>query len=118
MNCGRLCRPTGVVRGDIGARVVLTRGGRVLATWPLPGRNCADLAVVDALARLQLGARRLGGRIQVEGASAELWGLLELVGLGGVVTAVGHPPLEVLGQPEDGEEVGVEEVVVADDPVA
>ncbi len=43
--------------------------------------------------------------------------LLELVGLAGVVPGPGRP-LQVVGEPEDSEQLGVEEVVVPDDPVA
>ena len=50
---------------------VLCRGDR------LPG----ELAVVDALARLHLTARRGGACLRVAGPSAELRRLLELVGL-------------------------------------
>jgi hypothetical protein len=42
----------------------------------------ADLNTIDWLARLALEARRRGGRIAVRGASVELDGLIELVGLG------------------------------------
>jgi anti-anti-sigma regulatory factor len=76
-----------------------------------------DLAVVNALARLQLTARRHGFTVCLVDPSEELRGLLELVGLADVF---GAGPLAV--QPgreaEGGEQVGVEEVVVADDPVA
>ena len=69
-----------------------------------------DLAIVDELARVQLGARRMGCSIRLRDARKELVELLELVGLCGA--------LQVLGQAEGGEEAGVEEVVVTDDPVA
>ncbi len=65
-----------------------------------------DLATVDALARLQLQARRLGLSIHLRDADPALVGLLDLVGL----------RLELCREAEVGEEVGVEEVVVADDP--
>ena len=58
----------------------------------------ADVALVDALARLQLVAARAGYRIEIA-APAELAELIELCGLSGV-----------LGQPEQREELrGVEE---------
>ncbi len=41
----------------------------------------ADLETVDALARLQLAARRRGTRVRLLGASRHLRELLELVGL-------------------------------------
>lgn len=44
----------------------------------------ADLAAVDALARLRLVAGRLGHRLTFRGARAELRLLLELVGLAGL----------------------------------
>lgn len=90
--------------------VVLLRGGTEVARWALPA-SCADLGLVDALARLQLAAKRAGGRIELRGASEELLGLLRLVGLAAELVEMG-------GQAEGGEQVGVEEVVVTDDPVA
>ncbi|MET9373198.1 STAS domain-containing protein [Streptomyces sp. NPDC002992] len=45
----------------------------------------ADLAAVDALARLKLTAGRLGHRLRLRGAGAELRALLDLVGLADVV---------------------------------
>lgn len=69
-----------------------------------------DLAVVDALARLKLAARRLGYSIRVRDPSVELAELLELVGLG--------LDLEVIGETERREEVGVEEAVERGDVAA
>jgi hypothetical protein len=94
-----------VEQGHVGALVVLVRNDEEVACWPVAG---ADLTVVDLLARLQLNARRLGYAIRLRHATEELTALLRFVGLG----------VEVGGEPEEGEEVGVEEVVVADDPVA
>ena len=76
------------------ATVVLVRGADELSHWPLAGR--ADLAAVDALARLALAARRLGCAIRLRDADPDLIGLLVLVGL----------TREVVGEPEDREEVG------------
>jgi hypothetical protein len=72
-------------------------------------RGCPDLGVVDGLARLQLVARRLGCSIRLRG-SVELAELLDLVGL--------DLGLEVVGEAEGGEEVGVEEAVEPGDPLA
>ena len=44
-----------------------------------------DCATVDALARLQLTARRLGRQVRLRNACGELQELLALVGLGDVV---------------------------------
>jgi hypothetical protein len=96
----------GVVRFDALATVVLVRGDAELGRWALPGR--VDLAAVEVLARVALAARRLGCAIRLRDADPELVGLVALVGL----------TREVVGEPEDGEELGAEEVVVPDDPVA
>ena len=97
---------------------------RARSRWPdSPGRlvvrdlgwiDAADLATVDALARVALVARRLGRDVRVEGASPELRELLALAGLAGVVPCAGDLPLDAVGQPEQREEPGgVEE---EDDP--
>jgi ABC-type transporter Mla MlaB component len=44
-----------------------------------------DAVTVDALARLQLAARRRGCRVRLGGASPALLGLVELMGLSSVV---------------------------------
>ncbi len=103
------------VRDSDAAEVVLLRAGVEVARWALP-RGSVDLAVVDGLASLQLVARRAGCTVVLEGAPDELIGLLDLVGLGEVIPA--GLPVEVGGEAEDGEQAGVEEVVVPDDPVA
>jgi ABC-type transporter Mla MlaB component len=41
----------------------------------------ADVVTVDALARLQLGARRHGCQVRLRGASEELHALIALMGL-------------------------------------
>ena len=64
-----------------------------------------DLALIDRLARLQLAAQRRGSVIRLREPCAALVDLLELVAL----------PLEVLGQAERGEQLGIEEVVEPDD---
>jgi hypothetical protein len=45
----------------------------------------ADLATVDALARLQLAAKRLGCRLRLRNASAELIELVAFMGLAEVL---------------------------------
>ncbi|MFF3510074.1 STAS domain-containing protein [Streptomyces sp. NPDC002573] len=65
------------------------------------------LATVDALARLQLAARRAGGRIRLRHPAPALRALLDLAGL----------PIELEGQAEQGEPaLGVEEAVEPGDP--
>jgi hypothetical protein len=69
-----------------------------------------DALTIDALARLQLAARRVGREVVLHGASLELLELLELFGLTGVLR------VEACGQPEQREQrVGVEEERELDD---
>ena len=69
-----------------------------------------DLSLVDALARLQLVARHRGRRVCVRHASAELWDLVELCGLGDALC------VEPRREPEVGEVLGPDEVVHPRDP--
>lgn len=96
--------------------VVLVQGGAEVASWPLPRPDRTDLAVADDLARLHLAARRFGLHVRLRDAWFELAELLELIGLRDVVIEVGLG--EVIGEAERGEQGGVEEIVVPDDPVA
>lgn len=86
------------------------RSCRTVVVCELVG--AADLDVVDALARLQLVARRSGMRCEVQVAGEQLCGLLDLTGLAQAL-------LQPVGQPEPREQPGrVEEVVQVDDPSA
>jgi len=78
--------------------------------------ECPDLVVVDALARLQLAARRLGYSIRLRNPSAELRALLDLVGLADVVLDAAALPLEARGETEGGKQLGIEKVVQPGDP--
>ena len=78
-------RRSSVRRPEGDAIVVLAVGGMEMASWPLAGSSRPDLAVIDALARLALAARRLGGAVTVRGAGPELVDLIEFVGLDDVV---------------------------------
>ena len=105
-----------VLTGDGWATIVVRSAGNVeVVTWPLVD-GAGDLAVVDALARLQLAARRWGFSLRLRGAETDLLGLIDLVGLTGVLTATSGGG-QLPGQAEDVEELEVEEVVVPDDPV-
>jgi hypothetical protein len=107
-----------VLRRHIGARVVLSRGDIEVASWPLTTGDRLDLRLVDDLARLHLAAERLGCSLRLRDVCVELSELLDLVGLRAVLTCSGGSVLEVVGKPEGHEQIGVEEVVVPDDPVA
>jgi hypothetical protein len=77
------------------------------------GALAPDAAAIEALARLQLAARRRGLEIRLRHASSELLGLLAFVGLSEVLR------VETSGQPEEREErLGAEEERQLDDPAA
>jgi hypothetical protein len=97
--------------GGLGARLqaLITATGAQVAVCDLDARVEADLVAVDALARLQLQANRLGCRVRLRAAPPTLGDLLEFLGLAGVV-----PPSRLRVEPEreaeEGEELrGVEE---------
>ena len=73
-------------QGHIDATVELVRGDTAVIRWPLQSLARPDLGVVDQLARLQLLARRLGCRIRLRDVCPELRDLLDLVGLGEIVS--------------------------------
>jgi hypothetical protein len=71
----------------------------------------ADAMAIDALARLQINARRLGLELRLRDASSELLDLIAFVGLGDVLR------VETGGETEEGEQrLGVEEEGELDDP--
>jgi ABC-type transporter Mla MlaB component len=70
-----LCEMLAVMIRDGGATVVLCDVSRVRA----------DTVLVETLLRLQLTARRLGGRIRVHRAMADMLELLALVGVSDVL---------------------------------
>ena len=80
----------------------------------------ADMGTVDALARLALGARRLGCSISLRDPSSNLCELLAFAGLGDVLPRAPASGVEVVGEPEQREEpLGIEEEGdPADPPVA
>ena|SRR5215472_381845 len=90
------------------ARLVVEASDGSRLTVPLAGDGPPDLAVIEALARFQLMARRAGDRVWLEDVSTALGDLLDLAGL----------RRQMIGQAEGREQVlGVEEEVQADDPV-
>ncbi|WP_146228920.1 STAS domain-containing protein [Streptomyces sp. NWU339] len=93
-------------------RALLDDGGGggqdgVIVVCDVGGLGPPGLAAVNLLARLQLLARRTGGRIRLRDPDPALCSLLDLVGL----------RFEVEGQPEQREPApGVEEAVEPGDP--
>lgn len=107
--CQQLDQLLEVVRADL---VVCDVGGVLHA----------DAVVLDALARLQLTARRAGCAVQFQRVSEVLHGLLALTGFAEVLCLGDGPAdqsvVEVGRQPEQREQVGgVQEGVEPDDPV-
>ncbi|TLS44573.1 STAS domain-containing protein [Streptomyces montanus] len=92
---------------DVRTRLEATGAGVVVCD--VAGLGPPGLTTVDVLARLQLAARRAGGRIRLRDPDPALRALLGLVGLG----------FEVEGQPEEREPaLRVEEAVEPGDPAA
>lgn len=89
--------------------VMVVDGGQEVVICRVPVRR-PDLALVEALARLALDARRGGAALGVRDPSRELRELAELSGLTG---ALGVEPRR---KPEAPEELRPEEVVQPGDP--
>ena len=91
-------------------RVVLTMSGASVVVCDVSdvGGSAAD--VVDAIARLQLTARRCGGEIRLHGSSPALAALLRAVGLSGVLGLAPSGGEPVVGA-EEGEQALVDEGV-------
>ena len=90
------------------ARVVVVGADGTHRVLLLTGAGAPGLAAVEELARLQLQARRAGGRIRLQEVCPALAELLDLAGLG----------RELGGQAEGREEAGgVQEGVNTDDTI-
>ena len=111
-----------IARGDIQAlceriRALLKNSDVRLVVCDVGALVDPDAVTVDALARLQLTARRLGHRVRLRGACGDLQGLLLLMGLSEVLPIGPELPLEPRGQAEEGEQArGVEEEADPGDP--
>ncbi|WP_328494358.1 STAS domain-containing protein [Streptomyces sp. NBC_00414] len=107
-----LVLPGPVARDDVPrlcetVRARLQPSGAHIVVCDVAGLGPPGLTTIDALARMQLAARRAGGRIRLRAPDPALRALLALVGL----------PFEVEGQPEQREPpLSVEEAVEPGDP--
>ncbi|MGH2757918.1 MAG: STAS domain-containing protein [Actinomycetota bacterium] len=91
-------------------RILLEGGKPGLVVCDVSALATPDAVTVDALARLQLTASRLGRRIVLLHACGKLQELLALTGLRAVVPLYVELPLETRGEPEQREELrGIEE---------
>lgn len=100
MSFGRSC----------GLRVVGSRADTIVLVLDVSELVDLDAGTIDALARLQLGAQRLGFSIRLRHACEDLQGLLDLTGLTDAL------PLEADGQVEDREELRLDEGMNGRDP--
>jgi ABC-type transporter Mla MlaB component len=98
------------------ARRLLTSGRVDVVVCDVGALIEPDVMVIEALARLQLTARRAGGSIGLRRASGSLRDLLALVGLCDVVAWCDDSPLGSRRQLEEGEQPRVEEGVEGGDP--
>ncbi|MFJ3717130.1 STAS domain-containing protein [Streptomyces sp. NPDC090057] len=109
-----LVLPGSVTRAEVAGlcadvRTLLDGGGAAVVVCDVAGLGPPGLRTVDLLARLELAARRAGGRIRLRGPEPALCALLDLVGL----------RFQVEGQAEEREPArGVEEAVETGDPAA
>ncbi|WP_159054510.1 STAS domain-containing protein [Streptomyces dysideae] len=88
-------------------RTLLEATGAGVVVCDVGGLGPPGLGAVDLLARLQLAARRAGGRIRLRDPDPGLHALLDLVGI----------RIEMEGEPEQREPaLGVEEAVEPGDP--
>ncbi|MFJ9039218.1 STAS domain-containing protein [Streptomyces sp. NPDC102406] len=89
-------------------------GGGPTVICDVSGVTGTDLTTVDALARMQLAARRAGGRIRLRDPSPRLALLLTLAGLAEALGSGGQP----LGEAEQGEPslAEIQEAVETGDP--
>ncbi|MYU03767.1 STAS domain-containing protein [Streptomyces sp. SID8366] len=107
-----LVLPRAAGRGETPAlcdavRSALERTGARVVICDTAALGPPGLAQVDLLARLELAARRSGGRIRLRAPAPALRALLAAVGL----------RFQLEGQPEEGEPApGVEEAVETGDP--
>lgn len=96
---------------DVRALLDATRAGVVVCD--VAGLGPPGLGTVDLLARLELTARRAGGRIRLRDPAPALHALLDLVGL----RFESVDSIEMEGEPEQREPpLGVEEAVEPGDP--
>ena len=95
----------------------IVRGDSTIILCDLARLADADMATVDALARLALRARRMGCAVTLRDPSTELLELVGLAGLGEVLPCSPVSGVEVIWQAEEREEpLGVEEERDAGDP--
>jgi anti-anti-sigma regulatory factor len=109
-------------------RLLLRRAPGSTVSCDLRSLDGASISTVGALARLQLAARRAGGRIELTSTTPDLRAMLHLAGLDEIVPSADPPGSPVPGwdqlsvelqrEAEAREELGVEEGVEMHDPTS
>lgn len=94
-----------IERGEIRAlcrraRTMLQDSGATLLVCDVGAFQAPDAVVLDALARLQLTAKRIGGEVRVRHACEQLQGLLALSGLAQVIRTCRDSGVEAGRHPE------------------
>jgi hypothetical protein len=99
------------VQGSDGGNraVVMIVDGAEVVVWKPPVGLRPDLAVIEHLARLHLTAQRRGYQLRLRDPCPDLAGLIRFVGLAEVFGL--EDSVEVVGQAEGGEQLGLQEVV-------
>jgi hypothetical protein len=82
--------------------VLVLDGGVEVVLWRMDGMLDPDMRVVDALARLQLAARQVGGGIRLRNPCERLRALLDLVGLSSVFPDIVIDGVDAFGGGESG----------------
>jgi anti-anti-sigma regulatory factor len=90
-----LCERVRVLLGDDAVDQIVCDVGAVMAP---------DAVTIDALARLQLTAKRMGCEMRIRRASPELRDLIAFMGLSGVVPLSDQSAVEARRQPKEGEQ--------------
>ncbi len=88
------------------AQVLVEKSHNGVILCDVRALNHPDAVAVDALARLQLAAKRLGGNVALVHVTTELQELLDLCGLSDVLRSCDDLGVEPSGQTEQREEPG------------
>jgi hypothetical protein len=95
-------KPSNAEGGTPTAVVLVLDGDVEVVLWRMDGMPDPDLRVVDALARMQLAVRQVGGAIRLRNPCDRLRALLDLAGLSDVFPDIVIDPTDA----SDGEGPG------------
>jgi len=104
--------------GDAAGALIRASPSRASLICDVGALDELDETALDALARIQLAARRTGQSIRLRNASRPLVDLIALVGFGEVLPLVSQSGGDLERQAEQREQLGTDEEVDRGDPVA